>query len=129
MIPLDVLFRLVYCFNILVLAPVCWSLFFGYKVNGLAAFNYKVSDSAGLRFLVASFWLGILLISILGLFFPFQFWPIIFFQVVYKLIYLLTFILPLAIKRDFDNIPWGVTLIFFFIVCSYPIVLLMYFYT
>lgn len=126
MMPIETIFRLVYCFNIIVLSPVVWSLFFGYKVDGLAAFNYKVSDSAGLRYLVASFWLAILLISIIGLFYPLQFWPIILFQIIYKSIYLLAYILPLALKREFDNIPWGITGFFIFIVCTYPVVLLLY---
>ena len=124
MLSLETLFRMAYSLNIIILIPVCLSLFFGINQHGfIAAFDYKIQDSPGLRFLILSLWFGILICSICGLFFPFQFWSILLLQIIYKAFYLVSFIVPLYLHSGLNAIPIGVTISFIFIMITYPIIL------
>ncbi len=112
------LLRLAYVANILILAPICWNMFFG---SGVASvFEAKVEESAGLRLLVGSLWLAILVGSTIGLLAPRFFAPIILIQIFYKSLWLLVFVLPLIAAGKSDQVPWGISTTFIAIVVSYP---------
>jgi hypothetical protein len=64
-----------YILNIFILVPICYSMFFGAGV--LNVFEGKVAESPGLRLLVGCLWASILVASILGLFRPAFFAPVI----------------------------------------------------
>jgi hypothetical protein len=105
-----------YILNIFILVPICYSMFFGAGV--LNVFEGKVAESPGLRLLVGCLWASILVASILGLFRPAFFAPVILIQVIYKSLWLFAFILPLWIAgKPFPN---GISAVFVFIVLSYP---------
>lgn len=108
-----------YAANILILAPVCWSLFNGSGM--LSVFEGKVENSDGLRLLVASLYMAILLASIIGLILPAFFAPLILIQIIYKSIWLIAFILPLSMAGN--NYPVGISVTFLMIVLTYPILL------
>ncbi len=112
------LLRLAYVANILILVPICWNMFFGSGVSN--AFEGKVEESAGLRLLVGSLWLAILVGSVAGLFLPRFFAPIILIQIFYKSLWLLAFVLPLVMAGKSDQVPWGISTTFIAIVVSYP---------
>lgn len=113
------LLRLAYIANILILVPICWSMFFG---SGVASvFEDKVNESAGLRLLVGSLWLAILVGSVAGLLAPRFFAPIVLIQVFYKSLWLLVFVLPLVMAEKSDQVPWGIATTFIAIVVSYPL--------
>jgi hypothetical protein len=110
-----------YAFNILILVPVCYSLFFG---GGMAAvFEGKVSESDGLRLMVGSLWTAILIASVAGLIWPTFFAPVIIIQIIYKSLWLLAFVLPLFMAGQ--PIPVGVVGTFAIIVASYPVLFWM----
>lgn len=112
------LLRLAYAANILILVPICWNMFFG---SGVASvFEGKVTESAGLRLLVGSLWLAILVGSAAGLFAPRFFAPIVLIQVFYKSLWLLAFVMPLVMAGKSDQAPWGIATTFIAIVVSYP---------
>ncbi|WP_108812636.1 hypothetical protein [Sphingorhabdus sp. Alg231-15] len=113
------LLRLAYIANILILAPICWSMFFGSGVTSV--FDGKVEESAGLRILVGSLWLAILVGSAIGMFAPRVFAPVILIQIFYKSIWLLVFVLPLIAAGESDQVPWGISATFIAIIVSYPI--------
>ncbi|MDJ0612607.1 MAG: hypothetical protein QNJ29_02960 [Rhizobiaceae bacterium] len=106
-----------YIANIIILVPVCWSLFFSGGTIGV--FEGKIADSEGLRLLVASLYLAILVASICGLFLPAFFAPLILIQIFYKTCWLLVFIWPLV--QSGQTIPSGISLSFLMIIITYPI--------
>jgi hypothetical protein len=106
-----------YVCNILILVPVCWSMFAG---RGVAAvFEGTVSESAGLRLLVGSLWLAILAASVTGLAYPRFFAPVLLIQVFYKATWLAAFVLPTAVAGG--AVPMGISICFAGIVVAYPI--------
>lgn len=124
--PIETLFRAAYGLNILILLPVCYSLFLNDHSGGLRAFERKVHDSPPLRLLIASLWFAILTCSICGLFFPLLFWPILFLQVIYKSMYLATFLIPQFIQKGIRSLPLGITISFAFIVFAYTALLIRF---
>jgi hypothetical protein len=110
---------LAYGFNILILVPVVWSMFFGPGVVNV--FENKVAESAGLRLMVGSLWFAILLASFAGFIWPSFFAPVVLVQIVYKSLWLLVFVLPLI--RTSAPFPVGISAVFAGIVISYPVLL------
>jgi hypothetical protein len=110
-----------YIANILILAPVCYAMVAGSGVAGV--FEGKVAESAGLRLMVGSLWLAILLASLAGLRWPAFFAPVVLIQIVYKATWLAAFVLPLW--QAGQPIPGGITAVFVGIVIAYPVLLWM----
>jgi hypothetical protein len=108
-----------YAFNIFILVPVCYHMLIGCGVARV--FEHKVPDSAGLRILVGSLWLAILVASLAGLRWPAFFAPVLPIQIFYKGVWLLAFILPLM--RASKPIPVGISVVFALIVVAYPCLL------
>ena len=102
--------------NILILAPVVWGMFGAWA--GPTLFGGDVENSQGLRLLVGSLWLAILLASVAGLFAPQFYRPVLLIQIVYKATWLATFIAPLWQRGG--EVPWGITVIFAGIVLTWP---------
>jgi hypothetical protein len=65
-------------------------------------------------------WSGVLLCSVAGLVYPKFFLPLLIFQVIYKAIFLASYVLPRALSGRWAQIPWGVSTSFAVIVMSYP---------
>ena len=109
--------QIAYAANILILVPVCASMFL--TAGGGNVFAGIVPESAGLRLMVASLWLAILLASLTGLFLPRFFAPVLLIQIVYKSVWLAVFVAPLVMQGK----PWpsGIAICFLLIVTSYPI--------
>ena len=112
------LLRLAYLANILILVPVVWSMFF--SGGTLGVFEGKVADSEGLRLMVGSLWLAILLGSVAGLAAPAIFAPLLLMQIVYKSTWLAAYVWP---HRDDPGIPMGISTVFLLIVVTYPALL------
>lgn len=112
--------ELPYALNILILVPVCLSLARHDGGANLEVLERKVANSDGLRWLLLSLWTTILLGSVVGLFEPVRMAPLLAVQIVYKSIWLLTFILPLARAEGLAAIPRAITAVFVFIVLVWP---------
>lgn len=112
--------RLPYVANLVILLPVCASMFWGRNQETVAAFEDKVAEVAGLRLLVASLWCAILLCSIGGLFAPQRFVPILLLQVIYKALYLAIYVVPTARSVGWRGVPLGVAISFAAIVAIWP---------
>lgn len=112
--------QLPYALNILILVPVCWSLARDRGRPMLDTFQGKLENSDGLRWLLFSLWTAILLGSIAGLFEPVRMAPLLAVQIVYKSLWLLLFIRPLARARGLAAVPWGITGVFLVIVLVWP---------
>jgi hypothetical protein len=108
--------RIAFSANIVILVPVCWSMFVG---NATAVFGGTVADSTGLRLLVGSLWTAILVASIAGLAQPAYFAPVILIQVFYKAMWLVTYVLPTT--RAGRDVPTGISIVFLVIVLTYPV--------
>lgn len=115
--------RLAYAANILILAPVLWSLFRHSGPGELAAFNNAVRNEDGLRLLVAALWFSILALSAVGLFHPRAVAAVLALQVIYKACYLAVFVGPTLVRSGPDAVPWGVAVSFAVIVLVWPVVL------
>ncbi|MFM5913786.1 MAG: hypothetical protein ACKOPR_03445 [Chakrabartia godavariana] len=114
--------RWAYAANILILVPVCYGLIAGSGVAGV--FEGKVAESAGLRLLVASLYVAILVASVAGLKWPAFFAPILIAQIIYKTLWLAMFVAPLVLAGRSGDVPWGISSSFIAIVLIYPILLL-----
>ena len=85
----------------------------------LAAFG-GIADAPSLRIMVASLWSGVLLISAIALVDPVRFWPVLVFQVIYKTLFILLWVLPIWLGRTEGVIPQGPTAVFVFIIALWP---------
>ena len=108
-----------YAANILILVPVCYHMIWGGGVGFV--FEGKVTESEGLRLLVASLWSAILFASIAGFFFPSFLMPIIFAQVFYKAMWLITYSFPKWQTGGMEAFPAGISWCFVLICLSYPV--------
>jgi hypothetical protein len=108
-----------YLLNIAILVPVC----IGMATAPGQGFVMQdaVANSDGLRLLVFSLWLAILLALLAGLRWPAALAPVLLIQIVYKTVWLAAFILPVASAGQ--PVPWGVAGTFAFIVLTYPLAL------
>ena len=111
---------LAYVANIVILVPVTWSMLTSGGTVGV--FQGKLGDTPGLRLLVGSLWLAILLASIAGLVAPRFFVPVLLVQIVYKATWLLVFVLPLGLRSGWNDVPAGIAITFAAIVVTYPII-------
>jgi hypothetical protein len=109
--------RIAYVSNILILVPVCWSLFSGSGVKSV--FGGAVNESVGLRLLVGSLWSAILVASMAGLAIPRFFAPVLLIQIFYKALWLGLFVAPLLIAGN-QKWPSGIAICFAAIVVTYP---------
>lgn len=115
--------RLAYAANILILGPVLWSLFAHSGDGALTAFGGTVRNEDGLRLLVASLWLAILMLSAVGLARPKPLLAVLALQVVYKACYLAVFVLPALVREGWSAVPVGVAVCFLVIVALWPLVI------
>lgn len=118
------LLRCAYFFNIVFFTPVCYGLIFAKGQDG----NATGYGNKGMS-LIASVWLGIVICSILGLFYPSQFWNLLFFQTVYQFLYLLFHVLPLLIYNRMDEIPKSIAFFFGCMCMAYSIILTTYWFS
>ncbi|MEL6287847.1 MAG: hypothetical protein AAFQ42_14195 [Pseudomonadota bacterium] len=103
--------------NIVILLPVCLAMF---SPAGTARiFDDLVPPSDGLHLLVAALWTSILVLSVVGLARPAFCAPILLAQIIYKSLWLATYIAPLAVRGE--AFPRGITRVFAAIVVSYPV--------
>lgn len=116
---MDIWLQIPYALNIAILLPVCLAMFTGRGRD--AVFQGAVSASQGLELLVASLWLSILAASVAGLFLPRLFAPLLAIQVVYKLTWLLAFVVPTAAEKG--RLPTGIATCFAGIVLTWPVFL------
>lgn len=110
--------RIPFVLNILILMPVCWSMFFGANGPSVEAFEHRIADSPALRLLVASLWFAILACSVMALWAPGQFTAILILQIVYKALWLAAFAAPVIAMGGTP--PIGVSLSFAAIVAVWP---------
>jgi hypothetical protein len=109
-----------YIINVLILVPVTMGSLF--NLRRAYTVRPKFEESAGYRTLSGSVWAAILILSVLGWFFPVKLSPVLIMQVVYKLLWLLVFILPRIIdKRRQSEIDWSITGVFVLLVIAYPL--------
>ena len=111
---------LAYGANVLILVPVVWSMFASGGTQGV--FEGRVEDSPGLRLLVGSLWLAILLASLAGFLAPRFFAPLLLVQIVYKSAWLAAFVAPLAVREGWEAAPQGIATVFGAIVVTYPVI-------
>jgi nucleoside permease NupC len=107
-----------YIVNIVILVPVA----LGTLTGLLPISRGHFPESAGWRTLTGSLWIAILVCSIAGLFYPVIFAPILLLQVIYKLVWIIFYVLPrLKTEESRKEIHWGITISFLLIVIFYPI--------
>jgi hypothetical protein len=114
------LLLLPYIANIVILIPVALG-----SLTGLLPISRgHFPESPGWRTITGSLWTAILACSIAGLFHPIIFAPILLLQVIYKIIWLIGYVLPRLWNTESRNeIHLGITLSFLLIVIFYPLVI------
>lgn len=85
-----------YIANSVILVPVGLGSLF----NLFLVLRGQFPESAGCRTLVGSLWTAILVGSVLGLFQPILFSPLLLLQVIYKTLWLLVYVAPRIAKAD-----------------------------
>ena len=109
-----------YLLNILILIPVATLTLFGGASGCRRVFQGKFPDSEGIRTILGSLWTAILIVSIVGMFFPVSMSPLLILQVIYKSLWLAKFALPRLLAGRGNEIPSGVAVSFAVIVATYP---------
>lgn len=115
------LLKVAYAANIVILIPVVYAMFFGHGARDV--FDGQVDESLGLRLLVACLWSAILLGSAAGLWWPRLFAAVLPIQIIYKSLWLILFIVPLAQRSGWDAVPKEISITFLIIVVTYPFIL------
>lgn len=108
-----------YLLNILILAPVVTALIRHPYGAPLPAFN-GIADAPALRMMIAALWSGVLVVSAIALTDPIRFWPVLAFQVIYKSLFILMWVLPIWLGRSEGVIPAGPTTVFVIIIALWP---------
>jgi hypothetical protein len=111
--------QLPYILNILILVPIAVPTLLGLFDTAQGAFE----ESAGWRVLVGSLWTAILVGSILGLFAPVTYAPLLLMQVIYKSLWLAIYAAPRIAAGRSDAVPPGIAVSFVVIVLTYPFVI------
>lgn len=109
--------QLPYLFNIIVLLPIALPTLLGLFPVDQASFN----ESQGWRMLVGAMWTSILTLSIFGFFHTKQFSPLLVMQVIYKFLWLISYVVPKLKNKHYEEIPIGITSSFVFIIIVYPL--------
>jgi hypothetical protein len=102
--------------NILILVPIGFGTLFRPSSTDQGVFP----ESAGWRTLVGSLWLAILAMSVLGVRQPEAFRWLLVFQVFYKSVWLIAYVLPRMLAGRGREVPAGITLSFLVIVLVWP---------
>ncbi|MFM9976663.1 MAG: hypothetical protein ACKVOP_01275 [Sphingomonadaceae bacterium] len=89
----------------------------------IAAIGGEIHNVDGLRLLVGAVWSAVFLTSIIGVLMPRPFVAVLAFQVIYKAIYLGTYVGPLIAAKGWHAAPWGPTVVFAVIVIVYPFII------
>lgn len=111
--------------NVAIMTPVCLAMFTG-RGRGPVC-QGAVSASRGLERRVGSLWRSILAAAAAGLLFPGIFAQLLAMQVLYKLAWLLAFVVPAAVARD--RLPAGIVACSAAIVRTWPVFLWLAFVT
>ena len=116
----EALLRWAYAANILILLPVCSAIFSG---SSPAVFEHRIVSSRPLELLVGSYWAAILILSVVGILVPGVMAPLLALQILYKLAWLATFVVPAILSGRASAVPRGIALSFAAIVIAYPLLL------
>ena len=108
-----------YWANIVILVPIAVPTIFRIFPTD----EGRMEESRGWRVLVGSLWTAILVLSVLGLFAPERYAPVLLLQLVYKSIWLLVYVAPRILRREYASIPWGITVSFAAIVVVWPLII------
>ncbi len=108
--------QLLFWANILILVPIG----FGTLLRPSSTDHGVFPESAGWRTLVGSLWLAILALSVLGVRQPEAFLWLLVFQVFYKSVWLVAYVLPRFLSGSRSEIPAGITVSFVVIVLVWP---------
>lgn len=111
--------KLGYYNNLLVLGYV-----FIQYISGNDISQDSFTDSVGWRLIALSLWSAIFIGSILGISSPSKWANLLLIQIIYKVIWLSTYVIPLAWDGRWDLIPPGITISFTYISLWYPYLLL-----
>jgi hypothetical protein len=101
--------QLPYMLNLAFLLPMCWSLFVRDNRAGVHLFDGKVGDHSALRLLAGSFWAGLLACSLLGVFVPRLFLPVLMVQFVHAAVFVIVWLAPAAWAGGWHAVPFGLT--------------------
>jgi hypothetical protein len=110
------LIKLAYLANVVILLPIAIPTLL--RVYDTA--QGRFAESAGWRVLVGALWSAILASSLLGLFAPLRFAPVLLIQIIYKSLWLAVYAAPRLVARRSSEIPTGIALSFIAIVLVYP---------
>lgn len=113
-----------YVLNIAILLPVVASMLRTQHGAPVAAFG-GIADAPALRMMVACLWAGVLLMSLIALSDPTRYWPLLAFQVAYKVMFLALYCLPIWLGRETGVIPSGAVAVFIFIIAIWPFFIVM----
>ena len=112
--------KIIYIANIIVAGWISISSIFYPKIAATTVFQNAYQPTVVIR-LVGCLWLAITILSILGLYRPISFSPILLVQFIYKGTWLLVVVLP-AIKNN-QNYPSGMALFFLIWVIVLPFII------
>ena len=106
--------KLAYAANIVILVPVALPTLLGlYDTT-----QGTIPEISRYRSLVGALWTSILVASVLGMWAPLRYVPVLMMQVIYKSLWLLLYALPTLRRKK--SVPLGITISFTAIVLLWP---------
>jgi len=100
--------KIAYWINILFLFPTAIPTVFRLYRTDQGCFE----ESTGWRVLTGGLWTGILVLSILGLFQPLVYSPLLLLLLIYKVVWLSVYVAPRLARGESAAIPWGMAVLF-----------------
>ena len=97
--------HLAYWINIVVLGPISIATVFRLFPTDQARFE----ESAGWRVLAGAVWMSAVVLSVLGLFHPLRYSPVLLLQLIYKPVWLAVYAAPRLLRGESDAVPWIMT--------------------
>ncbi len=91
--------KFIYIANIFLAGWISVASLFFPKSAHVSVFTQGFAYSEAIR-LVGALWAAILVLSVLGLFFPYQMSPVLLLQLIYKSLWLLVAALPAALRQE-----------------------------
>lgn len=112
--------RIAYLVDAAVTAPIALSALLGNRPLYEALLGEPMPRPDSTRTILGSLWTALLICLVTGIFRPFEFWPVLVLQLVYKVLWLSAFVIPRLASGRTAEVSWKLASLFAAYLLIYP---------